>query len=282
MTTICQVAEVSRSSYYAWLKRPVSQREKKNTELAVKLKKLHKESRGIYGAPRLTAQLKVEGHSHSRKRIAHLMRKEGIFGCARKKYRPMNTTQSNHNLPVSPRLFEVENKETLPKGPNQVWVGDQTYIPTGEGWLFLTTMMDVFNRKIVGYHMSEHLRAETVWEATKMAVCQEQDALAPGSSPLIAHSDRGGPYASEYYRQKLKLLGITQSMSRSGNCYDNAYAESFFHTIKVELTHRHEFSTRAEAQHAIQEYIDWYNSKRLHSALGYRTPLEYDNPVLAA
>lgn len=281
MTTICQVAGVSRSSFYAWLKRPVSQRAKKNTELTAKLKRLHRESRETYGAPRLTAQLKSEGHSHGRKRIANLMKKAGIFGCARKKYRPMNTTRSNHDLLISPRLFEVENKEALPKGPNQVWVGDQTYIPTSEGWLFLTTVMDVYNREIVGHSMSNHLRAETVWEAMKLGIGQRQDALGPEAPTLIAHSDRGGQYASEYYRKKLKLLGVTQSMSRSGNCYDNAYAESFFHTVKVELTHRHEFKTRTEARNAIREYIDWYNCNRLHSALGYQSPVEYERKALA-
>lgn len=282
MTTICQVAGVSRSSYYAWLKRPTCGRAKKNTELTVKLKELHKESRGTYGAPRLMAQLKTQGHSHSRKRIAHLMKKAGIFGCARKKYRPMNTTKSNHDLPISPRVFKVEDKDAMPKGPNEVWVGDQTYIPTGEGWLFLTTVMDVFNREVVGHYMSDHLRVETVWEAMKLGIHRRQDALSPESPTLIAHSDRGGQYASGFYREKLNLLGVTQSMSRSGNCYDNSYAESFFHTLKVELTHRHEFKTRAEAQNSIEQYIDWYNCKRLHSGLGYKAPLEYRNQVLAA
>ncbi len=156
------------------------------------------------------------------------------------------------------------------------------YIPTAEGWLYLTTVMDVFNRKLVGHHTSDHMRAETAWEALKWAVRNETNALIQGKPPLLFHSDRGGQYASEMYRKKLDLLGIAQSMSRSGNCYDNAYAESFFHTLKVELIHRRKFETRAEAQAEIEEYIDWYNTKRLHSALGYQTPLEYEGKALAA
>lgn len=283
MKIICRVAEINRSSYYAWLKRPVSQREQKNAQLTEKLKSLHQESRGTYGAPRLTEQIKVQGNKCSRKRVANLMRIAGIFGCAKRKSRPMSTTNSKHNLPISPRLFENEKKEALPQAPNRVWVGDQTYVPTGEGWLFLTIVMDVYSRKVVGYWISDHLRSETVWEAMKLGICQQKGALSAAAPHLISHSDRGGQYASGYYREKLKLLGITQSMSRSGNCYDNAFAESFFHTLKVELVHRNEFKTRAEAQNAIQDYIDgWYNCKRMHSALGYQTPIEYERKALVA
>ena len=281
MKTICRVAEVNRSSYYAWLKRPPSKREKANSHLTQKLKTLHGKSRGIYGAPRLTVQLKAQGYTCSRNRVANLMRKAGLFGCAKRKFRAMITTNSKHNMPISPRLFEIEKKEAFPQAPNRVWVGDQTYILTREGWLFLTIVMDIFNRKVVGYWMSDHLRSETVWEAMKLAICQQKDALNAGAPILISHSDQGRQYASDSYREKLKLFGIIQSMSRSGNCYDNAYAESFFHTLKVELVHRHDFSTRAEAQNAIQEYIDWYNCKRLHSGLGYQTPFDYERKALA-
>ena len=278
--SVCKALQVSRSSYYAWVKRPLSRRAKKNEELTNKLKLLHRESRGTYGAPRLTARLKHQGLRHSRKRVAHLMKNIGIFGCARRKFRPC-TTRPDPSQPVSPRLFESQNKETLPQGPNSVWVGDMTYISTGEGWLYLTTVMDVFNRKVVGHHMSDNMRAETVWEALKNGISNQPEALKKGGPPLLSHSDRGGQYASEMYRQKLKLFGVTQSMSRSGNCYDNAYAESFFHTLKVELVHRTSFETRADAQEAIEDYIDWYNTKRIHSALGYQTPSEYEGEVLA-
>lgn len=281
LKAICRILEVSRSSHYAWLKRPPSPRARKNEELSEQLKSLHCESRGIYGSPRLTEKLKAKGFRHSRKRIAHLMRKAGLFGCARHKFRPCTTRPDPSKL-VSPRLFESQNPEAMPKAPNRVWVGDLTYIPTGEGWLYLTTVMDVFNRKIVGSHMSNHMRAETAWEALKEGVRNQSKALMKGGPGLISHSDRGGQYSSEMYREKLQFLGITQSMSRSGNCYDNAYAESFFHSLKVELVHRRKFESRAEATKEIQEYIDWYNTKRIHSGLGYQTPSEYKAKVLAA
>lgn len=278
---ICRILGINRSSYYSWLKRPLPQTAKENQNLAVKLKKLHRESRGTYGSPRLTEKLRAGGARYSRKRVAHLMRKIGLFGCARRKFRPC-TTKPDPSQPVSPRIFQGST-EAMPQAANQVWVGDMTYIPTQEGWLYLTTVMDIFNRKVVGYHMSDHMRAETVWEALKRAVKTEAASLTRGSPSLIFHSDRGGQYASGMYREKLELLGITQSMSRSGNCYDNAYAESFFHSLKVELVHRSKFETRSQAQQAIQEYIDdWYNTKRIHSSLGYQTPAEYGKKALAA
>lgn len=179
MKTICGVLEINRSSYYAWLKRPIPKRDKENFHWVQKLKDLHQKSRGTYGAPRLTVQLKTDGYSCSRKRVAHLMRKEGIFGCARRKFRPISTTQSNHNWPVSPRIFEVENKETFPTVPNQVWAGDITYIATHEGWLYLAAAIDLFNRKVVGYSMANHMRPELVWEAMRVGICQQKNALSP-------------------------------------------------------------------------------------------------------
>jgi transposase InsO family protein len=205
------------------------------------------------------------------------MRRAGLFGCARKRFR-IRTTDSNHDLPIAPRVFQVEREKTLPTGPNQVWAGDITYIPTDEGWLFLTIQLDVFTRKVVGYALTDHLRAEAVQEALNQAV-QGQDP----DEGLISHSDRGCQYASAGYRQMLEELGITASMSRRGNCYDNAYAESFFHTLKVELIHRQKFKTRAEATQAIFEYIEvWYNRRRLHSSLGYLSPADYEAKALAA
>lgn len=275
--------ELNRSSYYAWLKRPASRRAQANSLLVEKIKATHKKSRGTYGAPRVTAQLKSEGYSCSRNRVANLMRKQGIFGCARKPFRAINTTQSNHNYPVLPRVFETGKKEALPTAPNQVWVGDITYIGTGEGWLYLTIVMDVFSRKVVGFEITDHLRSEATWEAIKKGICQQKEALSPDQPRLIAHSDRGCQYASYDYQGKLKMLGICQSMSRRGNCYDNAFAESFFHTLKVELIYRTEFKTRAEASAAIEEYIaEWYNKKRLHSGIGYKSPCEHERNALVA
>jgi putative transposase len=206
------------------------------------------------------------------------MKAAGLAGCAKRQFRPI-TTNSNHHYPIAPRVFKVENPKTLPKRPNEIWVGDITYVPTDEGWLYLSTQLDVFTRKIVGYALTDHLRAEAVLEALRMGVS------AQGLNPtgLISHSDRGCQYAAEEYRMELMKLGITASMSRRGNCYDNAYAETFFHTLKVELVHRRRFRTRLEASKAIFEYIEvWYNRRRLHSSLGYMSPADYEAKALAA
>ncbi len=282
MKAICRVLELNRSSYYAWLKRPVSKRLESNIQLVEKLKVIHTESRGTYGAPRLKEKLKSQGYSCGQKRIAKLMRKAGISGCAKRKYRP-GLTYSKHNEENSPRLFEIGKKEALPQAPNQIWVGDITHVPTREGWLYLAVMMDVYSRKVVGYAMADHLRSEIVWDALKAGIVGQEGALSAKEPNLITHTDRGTQYYSEFYRDKLNRLGIVQSMSRPGNCYDNAYAESFFHTLKVELVYRQDFKTRVQATNAVQDYIDnWYNGKRLHSGLGYQTPLDYERRALAA
>ena len=193
------------------------------------------------------------------------------------------TTDSRHGLPIAPRVFKVEEPVTHPVAPNQVWVSDTTYVATNEGWLYLTIQLDVFTRKVVGYSMTDHLRSEAVWESLRGALQNQKEALRLDQPTLITHSDRGCQYASDLYRGKLKALGITASMSRSGNCYDNAFAESFFHTLKVELVHRTQFKTRREAEVAISEYIEtWYNRRRLHSGLGYQAPIEYERQALAA
>jgi putative transposase len=277
--TSCRILQISRSGFYAWLKRPKSKRDLDSRELIGRMRKIHDESRGTYGAPRITEALKAQGGRYGHNRVAKLMRKSGLSGCAKRRFR-VKTTDSNHDLPIAPRIFQVEEPATLPTKPNEVWVGDITYVPTGEGWLYLSMQLDVFTRKIVGYALTDHLRTEAVLEALQMAV-QSQDLDPVGK--LISHSDRGCQYASESYRQELKALGITASMSRRGNCYDNAYAESFFHSLKVELVHRREFKTRAEATRAIFEYIEvWYNRRRLHSSLGYLSPADYEAKALAA
>lgn len=275
----CQILGISRSGFYAWMKRPESDRAKQADVLVKRMKAIHDESDGTYGAPRLTRVLRAEGVRCGRHRVARLMRRAGLFGCAKRRFR-VRTTDSNHPFPIARRVFQVERPETLPTGPNQVWAGDITYVPTEEGWLYLAVQLDVFTRKVVGYALTDHLRADGALKALRAGA---RDQELGSDSSLISHSDRGCQYASEIYRQALKDLGITPSMSRKGNCYDNAYVESFFHTLKVELIHRRHFKTRAEAEAAIFQYIEvWYNRRRLHSSLGYRSPNDYEASALAA
>ena len=275
----CWVLNVSRSGYYAWRGRPEAERTKENRALVEKMREIHDESRGTYGAPRMMERLKALGQLCSKTRVARLMRESGLAGVAKKRYR-VKTTDSEHELPIAERVFQVEEPESWPTRPNEVWAGDITYIPTDEGWLYLTIQLDIFTRKIVGYAMTDHLRTEAVLEALRMAVLTQG---LESEARLVSHSDRGCQYASDAYRTKLKEFGITASMSRRGNCYDNAYAESFFHTLKVELVHRRRFKTRAEAMAAIFEYIEvWYNQRRIHSALGYRSPVEYERAARQA
>jgi len=275
----CETLGVSRSGYYAWKDRPEADRTAENRDLVEKMREIFQESRGTYGAPRLRVRLKALGLDCSKTRVARLMREEGLSGVAKKRYR-VKTTDSNHELPIAERIFKTEEPDTWPTRPNQVWAGDLTYIGTDEGWLYLTIQLDIFTRKVVGYAMTDHMRSEAMTSAMSMAVTTQG---LRQSEPLVSHSDRGCQYASDEYRSHLKRLGITASMSRRGNCYDNAYAESFFHTLKVELVHRRRFKTRAEAEAAIFEYIEvWYNRRRIHSALGYRSPMEYERTALLA
>jgi putative transposase len=267
----CQILGVSRSGYYDWLHRPVSERTIEDQRIWEKIKKHWEKSRKTYGSPRILEKLKSEGESIGKHRVARIMRENGIQGAAKKKFKPQ-TTDSNHKLPVADRIFETENSSLQVQKPNQYWGGDITYIPTGEGWLYLAIVIDLFTRKIVGHSMKSSLHADIVINALEMGIQRQ----LPGKD-LISHSDRGSQYAADEYRKLLKANNIKASMSRKGNCYDNAFVESFFHTLKVELVHRERFKTREEAQRAIFEYIEvWYNRQRIHSALDYKTPVEYE------
>lgn len=270
----CQTLDVSRSGYYAWLSRPESERSRRNRELTDRLRELHVKSRGTYGSPRLLSSLADEGVKTSRKRVARLMREAELSGVAKRKFRVATTTDSNHELPIAPRLFQTEEPATWPTQPNSVWAGDITYVPTDEGWLYLSVFLDIFTRKIVGHAMEPHMKTDLITRSLDMALGRQ--AREP-EVPLVGHSDRGCQYASDSYRERLKEAGITASMSRRGNCYDNAYVESFFHSLKVELVHRQRFKTREEARAAIFEYIEvWYNRRRKHSALGNISPMAYE------
>lgn len=275
--TACLILRVSRSGYYAWMRRPVSRRKLENEKLVARMREIHAESRGTYGSPRVAKELReTDGKPVGRHRVARLMRNAGLFGCARRRFR-IRTTDSNHDLPIAPRVLKTEDRKTHPTRPNEAWVSDSTYIATGEGWLFLTIQLDVFTRKVVGYSMTDHLRTDAVLASLEEALA------AQASVPRIGHSDRGCQYASAAYRERMARLGIRPSMSRSGNCYDNAFAESFFHTLKVELVHRQNFKTREEAKRSVFEYIEvWYNRRRRHSALGYKSPADYEATALAA
>lgn len=268
----CETLGISRSGYYAWMKRPESERQSLNDNLTERIRKVYERSRGVYGSPRVHAQLKREGVDCGENRVARLMQKNNIAGITKKKFR-VKTTDSNHDQPIAARVFEIERAKRDITGPNQVWVGDITYVETEEGWLYLSMFLDVCTRKIVGYSMRKDMQALLVIDALDMALRRQ----GPPTQPLVVHSDRGVQYAASTFRNRLKSSGIVASMSRKANCYDNAYAETFFRTLKSELVYQRKFKTRKEAENAIFEYIEvFYNRERLHSALGYVTPEEYE------
>lgn len=270
---MCLVLEISRSGYYDWLKRPESSRRRRNKELLKEIRKQYKVSRGTYGSPRITRALKKKNITCGKNRVARLMRENNIAAKTKKKYKA--TTNSKHNYPVADNLL---NQNFTSDHPNQVWVADITYIPTDEGWLYLAAIEDLYHRKIVGWSMGSTMTRKLVLDALRQAFWRCRP-----SAGLIHHSDRGSQYASHEYQRALKDYEMITSMSRKGNCYDNACMESFFGTLKRELIYGVRFKTRAEARQAIFEYIEvFYNRVRLHSALGYMSPIEYEQTFKAA
>jgi len=273
----CALLGVSRSGFYAWAGRPASARAEENEKLVAEMKRIHHESRGTYGLPRIHEQLKQDGKSLSKGRVARLMKNAGISGLIKKKFR-VNTTDSKHELPIADRIFRTEEPSTHPEKPNQVWASDISYIPTDEGFVFLGTYLDLFTRKVTGFAVEDHMRTDLLLQALEMALGRQ----SPTAGELLSHSDRGSQYASDVYCKKLKECGITASMSRKGNCYDNAFAESFFATLKKELIYRNHYRTKAEAKKAIFEYIEvWYNRRRLHSSLGFKSPVQFEESLAA-
>jgi len=261
------VFKVFRSGYYAWLKRPESSRKSRNKELLKEILRVYKVSRGTYGSPRMTEALKKQSITCSKNRIARLMQKNGIVAKTKRKFKA--TTNSKHNYPVAQNLV---NQNFTVSQPNEVWVADITYIPTDEGWLYLAAIEDLFQRKIVGWSMDSTMTRQLVLNALMQAKIRYRPPAG-----LIHHSDRGSQYASHEYQRALRDYQMVASMSRKGNCYDNACMESFFGTLKRELIWNYRFRTRAEARQAIFEYIEvFYNRIRLHSALGYMSPVEYE------
>jgi transposase InsO family protein len=265
---MCRVLQVSRAGFYAWCKRPAAAHSLKDQSLGVEIAAIYQESRGRYGSPRVHVELRDRGYRTGRKRVARLMREQSLRARHKRRYR--TTTDSRHGLPVSSNVLARRFSATA---PNLVWVTDITYIWTLEGWLYLAVMLDLFSRRVVGFALSERIDLKLALDALKMALKQRQPQLG-----LLHHSDRGSQYASYQYRQMLDKHAMVCSMSRLADCWDNAVAESFFATLKVELVYPSQWRTRAEARSAIFEYIElFYNRSRKHSALGYRSPVEFEH-----
>jgi transposase InsO family protein len=263
----CRVLAVAPGGYYAWRGRPPAARDHRRAALVVALKAAHQESKARYGSPRLHAELAARGHRCCVNTVAKLMRHHGLAAKTRRKFRA--TTDSAHDRPVAPNVL---GRQFAAAAPNQRWVADLTYLPTREGWLYLAAVEDLYSRRVVGWSMGERLDSRLVVDALDMAVRQR----LPGAG-LVAHSDRGCQYASDHYRRLLAAHRITCSMSRKGDCWDNAPMESFFATLKKELTHHEDYQTRDDARASVFAYIEgFYNRVRRHSALGYVSPEAYE------
>lgn len=270
---MCSVLEVSASGYYAWRDRPESIRSRADRFLLGDIRRVHAESRRRYGSPRVHAALQAEGQRVGRHRVARLMRRHGIEVRTRRRFRV--TTDSKHAFLVAPNL--LDRQFTAP-GPNRVWLADMTYIPTGEGWLYLAVVLDLFSRKVVGWAMRETMAQELTIAALQMAITNRQPS--PG---LLQHTDRGSQYAAHDYRRLLAKHGMLCSMSRKGDCWDNAPMESFFGSLKTELEEDGPFPTRQAARSTLFEFIEaFYNRTRLHSAIGYKAPTDMEQLAAAA
>lgn len=265
---MCDILAVSRSGYYNWVDRPQSPQAQRRTALAVEVKAAFEESRQTYGSPRITRELAADGFKACRNTIAKIMRAQGLLGRMPKRFIP-KTTDSAHDHPIAQNTLD---RQFAPGTGTPAWISDITYIPTAEGWLYLAAVMDLRTRRIVGWAMADHMRVDLVLDALWMALARRK----PGQ-PLLHHSDRGTQYAGQEYRQLLADHQITCSMSRTGNCYDNAVMESFWATLKTEEVYRHDYATRQEAAAAIFNYIElFYNRQRRHSALGYLSPEAFE------
>ena len=267
VAVLCRVLGVSRAGFYAWQHRPESRRAQGDRRLGADIATIHAESRRCYGSPRVHAELRARGQCVGRKRVARLMRRAGLVARRRRRFR--TTTESGHGLPV-PR--NVLARHFTAAAPDRRWVTDISFIATGEGWLYVAAILDLFSRRVIGWALSERLTTPLALEALQMAVTRRQPR--PG---LLHHSDQGGQYLSAEYRAVLAAHGMVMSMSRRANCWDNAVAESFFATLKVELLRDAVWPTRTQARRAIIEYIElFYNARRRHSAVGYLSPAAFE------
>jgi putative transposase len=263
---MCSLLGVSSSGYYVWLRRRRSLRSLADEELLVRIRAIHQRSRGTYGAPRVQAELAAQGLSTSRKRVARLMREAGLQGASRRRH-PTTTVRDRRARPA-PDLVE---RHFAVEGRDRLWVADITYIPTRSGFLYLAVVVDAWSRRVVGWAMACHLRTELVLDALNMALCQRRPI------GVIHHSDQGAQYTSLGFGLRCQQAGVRPSMGSVGDCFDNAMCESFFATLECELLVRQSFATPTEAKRAVFDFIEgWYNGQRRHSALGYRSPTEFE------
>jgi transposase InsO family protein len=268
---MCRVLRVQRSGYYAWQRRSPSSRSQANQALVELIRAEHQASRKTYGSPRIQVALRRKGVACGRHRVARLMRQEGLCARRRRKARPVTTQRQPGVVPAPNRL----NQDFSAPAPNRKWVSDFTYIETGEGWLYLAVVLDLFSRKVIGWSMSETMDTALVETALRMAMVERHPPAG-----LLHHSDQGCQYTSDAYLNCLRTTSSQLSMSRVGNCYDNAVMESFFSTLKIEGVTA-PFTTRAQARTVIFEYMEvWYNRQRLHSTLGYYSPVDFENLTL--
>jgi putative transposase len=270
VTTMCRVLKVKRASYYAWVTRPPSARAMDDAQLAETIKEIHDRSRRTYGSPRVNEELKAQGQQHGEKRVARIMQEEGLRAKAPRQFRV--TTDSNHAHPIAPNVLDRQFAVADGAALDRVWVGDITYLATREGWLYLAIVLDLASRRVIGWAMRHTLEGALTRDALTMALTGRQ----PGPGTLH-HSDRGSQYAAGDYQDVLIAHGMDCSMSRVGNCWDNAVAESFFATLKRELADDADWATREAARTAVFEYIEvWYNQQRRHSSLGYVSPAAFE------
>jgi putative transposase len=266
--SLCRALGVSRSGFYAWIDRAPSPTAARRDGLVEQIRRAHREARSVYGSPRVHRELRARGVACCENTVAKLMREHGIRSKARRRFVP-RTTDGRHGRPVAPNALA---REFYPDKADTAWSADITYVPTAEGWLYLATVIDPCSRKVIGWATADHLRAELACEALGMALTHRRPR-----GEVLHHSDRGVQYASDAYRRLLAEHGLEASMSRKGNCWDNAVAESFFSTLKRELVHHEAYAGREEAQRSLFEYIEvFYNRRRRHSTLGYRSPVEFE------
>lgn len=266
--TMCRVLEVSRSGYYAWRRRPLSRRAREDRQLLPKIRAIHKQTRRAYGSPRIYRELKGQNVTCGRHRVARLMREAGLRAKHKRRFRA--TTDSAHSHPIAPNHLKREFTVTE---IDAVWLADITYLRTREGWLYLALVMDLCSRRIVGWAMAARINQDLTLSALRMAILQ-------GRRPKVHHSDRGSQYACGAYREALEKLGIEASMSRKGNCWDNAPMESWIHSLKVEWTRDFDYTTRDEARGDVFDYIEvFYNRRRRHSSIGFLSPVAFEKQL---